>query len=196
MSKVCLVTTGATAPFTQLIEAVLKPASLDAFIQCNVTHILIQYGTAKDVFQNSAEAARQYLEQIGMEQKLDIDGMDFNSSGLSDQFKLVQQTQGLAISHAGSGSILEGLRFQVPLIVVPNTALLDNHQEELAEAMDRVGYVIHGNVDHLAPAIKASEGFRTRMAQFPPVTAGKERKVKSFANVMDETVGFTDFNNE
>ncbi|KAL5406418.1 hypothetical protein PMIN03_006030 [Paraphaeosphaeria minitans] len=196
MSKVCFVTTGATAPFRKLIEAALSPASLDAFLQRGVTHIFIQYGTAKDVYQSSAEAARQYLNENGTEHKLNIDGMDFDSSGLIEQFKLVKQTQGLAISHAGSGSILEGLRFQVPLIVVPNTALLDNHQEELAVAMDRAGYVIHGNVDHLAPAIEASEGFRTKMAQFPPATAGKERKVKSFANIMDETVGFTDFNNE
>jgi len=34
------------------------------------------------------------------------------------------------------------------------------------------------------------------MTQFPPVTAGKQRQTKSFANIMDETVGFTDFNNE
>ncbi|OAG12478.1 uncharacterized protein CC84DRAFT_124104 [Paraphaeosphaeria sporulosa] len=196
MSKLCFVTTGATAPFTKLIEAVLSPSSLDAFLECGVTHIFIQYGTAKDVYHSTAEAARQYLKAISTEQELKIDGMDFDSSGLKEQFKLVQQTQGLAISHAGSGSILEALRYQVPLIVVPNTALLDNHQEELAVAMDRAGYVIHGNVDHLAPAIKVSEGFRTKMAQFPPVTAGKERKTKSFANIMDETVGFTDFNNE
>ncbi|KAF2449100.1 glycosyltransferase family 1 protein [Karstenula rhodostoma CBS 690.94] len=196
MSKLCFVTTGATAPFTKLIEAVLSHASLDAFLQCGFTHILIQYGTAPDVYQSSAEAARQYLKQNGTEQKLEIDGIDFDSSGLFEQFKLVQQTQGLVISHAGSGSVLEALRFQLPLVVVPNTALLDNHQEELAVAMDRAGYVIHGNVDHLAPAIKDSERFRTQMAQFPPVTAGKERKVKSFANIMDETVGFTDFNNE
>jgi beta-1,4-N-acetylglucosaminyltransferase len=196
MSKLCFVTTGATAPFTKLIESVLSPASLDAFLQCGVTHIFIQYGTAKDVYQKSAEAARQHLKQNGTEQKLEIDGMDFDSSGLQEQFKLVQQTHGLAISHAGSGTILAALRFQVPLVVVPNTALLDNHQEELAVAMEAANYVIHGNVDNLASAIKASEDFRAQMAQFPPITAGKERKVKSFANIMDETAGFTDFNNE
>ncbi|KAJ4359641.1 N-acetylglucosaminyldiphosphodolichol N-acetylglucosaminyltransferase catalytic subunit alg13 [Didymosphaeria variabile] len=196
MSKLCFVTTGATAPFTKLIVSVLSTPSLDAFLQCEVTHIFIQYGTAKDVYETSAQAARAYLKQKGAEEKLEIDGMDFDSSGLSKQFKLVQETQGLAISHAGSGSILVALRFQVPLIVVPNTALLDNHQEELAVAMDRANYVIHGNVDNLAPAIKAFEDFRAKMAQFPPITAGKQRQSKSFADVMDETVGFTDFNNE
>ena len=48
----------------------------------------------------------------------------------------------------------------------------------------------------LVPAIQTSEAFRTKMAQFPPPTAGRERENKSFAKVMDETVGFTDLNNE
>jgi beta-1,4-N-acetylglucosaminyltransferase len=42
---------------------------------------------------------------------------------------------------------LEALRFQVPLIVVPNTSLLDNHQEELAVAMERSNYLIRGDVE-------------------------------------------------
>jgi len=46
----------------------------------------------------------------------------------------------------GSGSILEALRYQNPLIVVPNTALLDNHQEELAVAMERLNYLLRGDV--------------------------------------------------
>jgi beta-1,4-N-acetylglucosaminyltransferase len=47
---------------------------------------------------------------------------------------------------AGSGTILAALRYQIPLVVVPNTALLDNHQEELAIAMERSNYVIRGDV--------------------------------------------------
>lgn len=48
----------------------------------------------------------------------------------------------------GSGSILEALRYQIPLIVVPNTGLLDNHQEELAVAMERNNYLIRGDVTY------------------------------------------------
>jgi beta-1,4-N-acetylglucosaminyltransferase len=47
---------------------------------------------------------------------------------------------------SGSGSILEALRYQIPLIVVPNTGLLDNHQEELAVAMERNNYLVRGDV--------------------------------------------------
>ena len=46
----------------------------------------------------------------------------------------------------GSGSILAALRIAVPLVVVPNPTLLDNHQVELAEALAEQGYVIHGHL--------------------------------------------------
>jgi len=49
----------------------------------------------------------------------------------------------------GSGSILEALRYQIPLIVVPNTGLLDNHQEELAVAMERNNYLVRGDVKYV-----------------------------------------------
>ena len=46
----------------------------------------------------------------------------------------------------GSGSILEALRIGVPLIVVPNTDLLHNHQVELAEELAKQDYVIYGKL--------------------------------------------------
>ena len=48
----------------------------------------------------------------------------------------------------GTGSILDALRISVPLIVVPNSTLLDNHQVELAEQLARQGYVIHGSLKY------------------------------------------------
>lgn len=47
----------------------------------------------------------------------------------------------------GTGSILDALRISVPLIVVPNTTLLDNHQLELAEELAKQRYVVHGSLE-------------------------------------------------
>ncbi|KAG9193779.1 beta-1,4-N-acetylglucosaminyltransferase [Alternaria panax] len=191
-SKLCFVTTGATAPFIELIETVLSSSCLDALRESGFTHLLIQYGSAKDVYQDFSMLAQAYMRESKAKRNLIIDGIDFNPDGLQAQFKLVQRSKGLVISHAGSGSILEALRYQIPLIVVPNTGLLDNHQEELAVAMERNNYLVRGDVTNIAPAIKKSEDFRLKMSQFPPVTSGKHRETKSFAAIMDETTGFMD----
>jgi beta-1,4-N-acetylglucosaminyltransferase len=51
----------------------------------------------------------------------------------------------------GSGSILAALRFGVPLVVVPNPTLQDNHQEELADVLQQEGYAVWGSYkyDHI-----------------------------------------------
>ena len=146
-SRLCFVTTGATAPFTALIESALSPASLDALLEEGYTHILVQYGSAKDVYTKASLLAQFHLQNKN--EGLIIDGIDFNPDGLQAQLKLVQQSKGIVISHAGSGTILDASRYQVPLIVVPNTSLLDNHQEELAAAMERSGYLLRGHVEYV-----------------------------------------------
>ena len=59
----------------------------------------------------------------------------------------VYAEQPLMLLMAGSGSILDALRISVPIIVVPNPELLDNHQLELAEELARQGYVVHGQLE-------------------------------------------------
>ncbi|KAI4908235.1 hypothetical protein J4E90_008859 [Alternaria incomplexa] len=192
-SKLCFVTTGATAPFTELVESVLSPTCLDSLREGGFTHLLVQYGSAEDVYKQFSKLASAYMQETTSSKgDLIIDGIDFNPDGLKTQFQLVQRSKGLVISHAGSGSILEALRYQIPLIVVPNTGLLDNHQEELAVAMERNNYLVRGDVKNLAPAIKKSDDFRLKMSQFPPMTSGKHRETKSFAAIMDETTGYMD----
>ena len=50
---------------------------------------------------------------------------------------------------SGSGTILEALRYALPLVAVPNTSLKDNHQVELAEVMASQGYLIHGKIGYV-----------------------------------------------
>jgi UDP-N-acetylglucosamine transferase subunit ALG13 len=52
----------------------------------------------------------------------------------------------IANSNTGSGTILAALRLDAPIVVVPNTKLLDNHQVELADALQQQGYVVHANI--------------------------------------------------
>ena len=64
----------------------------------------------------------------------------------SEEYVITRRTSPINVS--GSGSILEALRIGVPLIVVPNPELLDNHQVELAEALAAQGYVVHGSLEY------------------------------------------------
>ncbi|KFY24666.1 hypothetical protein V493_05107 [Pseudogymnoascus sp. VKM F-4281 (FW-2241)] len=56
-----------------------------------------------------------------------------------------------------AGTALDALRLSVPLILVPNPALLDNHQLELAKELDRMGYAVHGRLEDLSAALEESE---------------------------------------
>nr|POF01138.1 udp-n-acetylglucosamine transferase subunit alg13 [Quercus suber] len=103
--------------------------------------------------------------------------------------------EGVVISHAGSGTILEALRLGIPLIVVPNTSLLDNHQVELAEALAEQGYVVHGRLDGLAAALADAEVSRTRQKQWPPLNSGVHRQSHhgvGLKAVIDEEMGYLD----
>ena len=89
----------------------------------------------------------------------------------------------------GSGSILDALRVAVPLVVVPNETLLDNHQVELAEALAEQEYVVHGRLSQLSQALADAEKLRQRAMQWPPVNSGPERGLKG---IMDDEMGYLD----
>ncbi|GAB7345800.1 hypothetical protein MBLNU457_4061t1 [Dothideomycetes sp. NU457] len=80
----------------------------------------------------------------------------------------------------------------VPIIVVPNNELLDNHQVELAEALAEQEYVVHGKIDNLSQALAESETLSKRHKEWPPVNSGQHRQAKGLARVIDEEMGFLD----
>ena len=70
------------------------------------------------------------------------------ANGLSVEFfdyapslRKYMESASLIISHAGSGSIFESLSLSKPLIVVPNSLLMDNHQEELGQHLESLGHL-------------------------------------------------------
>jgi beta-1,4-N-acetylglucosaminyltransferase len=48
---------------------------------------------------------------------------------------------------AGSGTMLDVLRRSKPLIVVPNSSLLDDHQTDLALALSKQNYLVSSKVE-------------------------------------------------
>ncbi|KAL8668136.1 MAG: hypothetical protein Q9202_000114 [Teloschistes flavicans] len=208
VQRVCFVTIGATAAFDQLLKAVLTPDFLQALRALNYTLLSLQYGKngAKILEEECVTSAK--ATSYGIE----ITGFDFNRHGLGQEMWCCKagegRAEGVVISHAGtanpdqiasaqtdpagSGSILDALRIEVPLIVVPNSSLLHNHQVELAEELARQGYVVHGRLNDLAVALTESETLRKKRQVWPPDNHGADPSGRGLAGVMDEEMGFYD----
>lgn len=93
--RTVFVTVGATAPFDPLIEACLRPETLEALTSLGYTDLRLQYG-------NSArkETLQSYLQEVAknfsLEHKINISGFDFAENLVSEV-----QAADLVISHAG-----------------------------------------------------------------------------------------------
>ncbi|EFE33437.1 glycosyltransferase family 28 protein, putative [Trichophyton benhamiae CBS 112371] len=179
--KTCFVTVGATASFNAMIREILHQDFLAALKANNYTTLTIQYGRHGDELFRSfvKENENEVLHNYG----LTLTGFDFNINGLKDEMCAAKANpsrntaEGLVISHAGSGTILEALRLGLPLIVVPNPALMHNHQAELA-------------TESLVPALHEAEKLREKIHSWPPKRAGTDSK--GLAWVMEDELGFLD----
>lgn len=49
----------------------------------------------------------------------------------------------------GSGSILDALDYDTTIIAVPNPALMGNHQSEIAEEMEKQGFLTQGKLGYV-----------------------------------------------
>ncbi|GIL51385.1 hypothetical protein Vafri_7382 [Volvox africanus] len=88
----------------------------------------------------------------------------------------------LVISHAGSGSIFETLTAGVPLIVVPNPLLMDNHQVELGEQLAAMGHLVSAAPDDLLAAVQRFDASR-----LVPYTKGS---AEGMVRAIDRQMGF------
>ncbi|KAI9932814.1 hypothetical protein ASPWEDRAFT_22579 [Aspergillus wentii DTO 134E9] len=194
--KLCFVTVGATASFDLLLLSVLDEVFLKSLQQFGYTHLLVQYGKdGQTIFENflgSHPAGDPSLHGI------EIEGFDFNQAGLGREMRLAQanpsegRSGGVIISHAGSGSILEAMRLGIPLVVVPNASLKDNHQEELARELQKQGYVVASNSKDVANAVGKAEALRSRMLTWPPVRGASQKHQRTLDQVLSDEMGFLD----
>ncbi|KAG8529459.1 uncharacterized protein KY384_006096 [Bacidia gigantensis] len=182
--KLCFVTIGATAAFDALINAVLEPSFLQSLEELQYTHLRLQHGIS------GAKLLDTKLSQLSVgddgKSAVEISGFDFKMQGLRPDMAAARN--GVVISHAGSGSVLDALRVNVPLVLVPNKTLLDNHQEELAEEMAAQGYAVHGRIEDLTKALKRAEILRKKMQAWPPRSAKADDK--GLIGVMNQELGF------
>ncbi|KAG8471293.1 hypothetical protein KFE25_009714 [Diacronema lutheri] len=114
-----------TTQFDELVAALLRPPALDALARLGFRRLRIQHGRGAPPGGVPAACA------------LRVESYAFKPSLAADMDEAA-----LVISHAGSGSILEALGRQKPLLVVVNEALMDNHQAELADELGARGHLV------------------------------------------------------
>ena len=185
--KICFVTIGATAAFDALIKATLEPAFLQTLERIGYTDLRFQYGHYGAELMNT-HISRLKIDEEESKPQIEISGFDFKTKGLRKE--MVAARTGVVISHAGSGSILDALRVEAPLIVIPNDTLLHNHQEELAEEMARQGYAVHGSLDGLSKALWDAEKLRRKTPVWPPKSS--EGDGRGLPGVINDELGFVD----
>ncbi|KAK5245601.1 N-acetylglucosaminyldiphosphodolichol N-acetylglucosaminyltransferase catalytic subunit alg13 [Exophiala xenobiotica] len=192
-AKRCFVTIGATAPFNSLIKGVLATDFIRELQRAGYTELRIQYGDheGEAIFTARKDELKTTLEA---DIKVDVTGFGFDRTGLNKEIAAVKghsaETEGMIISHAGSGSVLDVLRVGIPLVVVPNADLLHNHQVELAEALAQQDYVIYGKLDDLKSSISETETLRRKMRKWPPLRSGEEKYENGIADVLAEEMGW------
>ncbi|TAQ90162.1 hypothetical protein B7494_g1458 [Chlorociboria aeruginascens] len=152
MEKECFVTVGATADFPDLVAGVLSADMIEALGEEGYTRLTMQVGRSYEYYLNLQKTALQLPS-------LKITAFAFNKKGLGEEMLSVKAVEGkshegVVISHAGAGTILDAMRLGLPIIVVANPALLDNHQEELATELAAQGYCHKSDVKGLKEAIR------------------------------------------
>ena len=116
MAKVVFATVG-TTQFDGLVDALLSDEVLALLAEHGYTELRLQvgHGTEPSIPASPPLKVKWYRFKDGL------------SADMAES--------ALLISHAGAGSILEGLRLGKLLVVVVNDQLMHNHQQELAHAL-------------------------------------------------------------
>ncbi|GEQ71258.1 hypothetical protein JCM33374_g4939 [Metschnikowia sp. JCM 33374] len=167
-----LFTTGATVTFRSLVNTVADPVFLEFLIKSGFQSVSLQYGNETDAA-TGTNTSKTYFSKVLAEKHL-IEHFDFAIAnetndksvtvfenktltlqvfGFSDDIASYISAADLVVSHAGTGSILDTLRLQKPLIVVTNDSLMDNHQAETADQFASEGYLARVSEPDLARGV-------------------------------------------
>lgn len=176
-----LVTVGSTS-FDALVAAAAAPPVAAALSARGFTDLVIQYGRGAPPPPPPPPPSPTPTADTPPPPStppLQIDAFPFKPSLAADI-----ASAGLVISHAGAGSILEALRAAVPTVVVVNTALMDNHQAELASAMADRGHLALATPPTLA-AVVGGWNWGARVPLPPPAGVFGEVLAQELAAAYD-----------
>src|SRR4051812_44217718 len=95
--KECLILTGATAPFDELVKQALEPEVLETFRQEGFTSIVFQVGKGLQFYEDLPKQENKLLT---------FRAFDYKKEGLNEDMRACQEKKGVAregliISHAG-----------------------------------------------------------------------------------------------
>ncbi|KAL7896494.1 glycosyltransferase family 28 C-terminal domain-containing protein [Trichoderma sp. SZMC 28014] len=182
LQRYCLVTVGATVGFKKLTEQVLLPAFWRFLSSEGFTSLRIQCGPdigwATTLLDN---------HNADIPEGLRVDVFEATKNLMKDEMSLCRaesglRSTGLVISHAGTGTILDAWKVGLPVIVVPNEELLDNHQAEMATHLANEGYATMSTARYtdLQGAIhKADLLWEENQSRWPPHSAKSQKNASS-----------------
>ncbi|GAA5925942.1 hypothetical protein JCM10213_007327 [Rhodosporidiobolus nylandii] len=194
MPRTCILTVGSTR-FDPLVAAFLRPTVLSSLASLGVERVFAQVGNS--VVPLGWTEGRNQREGLAVEVVKFAPDVEREVAGAE-----------LVVSHAGAGSILSFLR-PLPgslssassstttppprrrrLILVPNSTLMDSHQSDLADEMQKKGWaVVVERADDLSEALKklARDASRPAEVEEPSYPSLDEVKVQ---RILDETLGY------
>lgn len=142
--RTVFVTVG-TTKFDELVDAVDQLALADALATRGYTTLIIQAG--------ASEHRPSRLFPDGACRATLPNGFHVEWFEYAPSLVTYLSSAELVISHAGAGSVFETLRQGVTCIAVPNPALMDDHQKELAEKLGADGHLVAATVTTLVDVV-------------------------------------------
>lgn len=180
--KRVFVTVG-TTKFPKLINTLTSKDVLETLIALQCTFVQIQ--TGKDFSSIQLDPEIKLPSEITKENDSVIlkigDKITLKYDQYFEEFEKQIEDCDLVISHAGAGTCLEVLHKKKPLIVVINEDLMDNHQTELAEELQKNCHLFFCTCNSLVKAL--NEDF----SQLQPYPKPKDYV---FSNYLDKCMGF------
>lgn len=181
--KRVFVTVG-TTKFPKLIDTVTTKDVLETLIALNYNFVQIQ--TGKDFSSVHIDPEITFTSKIIKDSDSTTltfaDKITLKYDQYFENFEKEIENCDLVISHAGAGTCLEVLYKRKPLIVVINEDLMDNHQIELADELEKNGYLFYCTCNSLKDALKKD---------FAQLKVYPKSKDFVFSNFVDKCMGFT-----